>query len=76
MVKGLIRRGGERRGGRGKHYRIIRTMKSIDVYVKVEIDLEEGESAEKLSREMVRMIQKMYGVRRAEVQNIQTHGEE
>ena len=51
-------------------------MKSIDVYLKVEIDLEEGESPERLSRERVRMIQKMYGVRRAEVQNIQTHGEE
>jgi hypothetical protein len=48
-------------------------MKSIDVYLKVEVDLDEGESAERLSREMVRMIQKMYGVRKAEVQNIQAH---
>lgn len=51
-------------------------MKRINVYLKVEVDLDEGESAERLSREMVRMIQKMYGVRKAEVQNIQTHGEE
>jgi len=51
-------------------------MKRIDVYVKIEVDLQEGESAEKLSREMVRMIQKFYGVRKAEVQNMIAHGEE
>jgi len=64
------------RGGGGNDYRIIRTMKRIDVFLKVVVDLDEGESAEKVSREMVRTLQKMYGVRRAEVQNIQTHGEE
>ncbi|HNY41769.1 MAG TPA: hypothetical protein PKJ41_15320 [Bryobacteraceae bacterium] len=51
-------------------------MKRINVYLKVEVDLDEGESAERLSREMVRMIQKMYGVRKAEVQNMIAHGEE
>lgn len=51
-------------------------MKRIDVFLKVEVDLDDGESAERLSREMVRTLQKIYGVRRAEVQNIQTHGEE
>lgn len=51
-------------------------MKRIDVYVKIEVDLQESESAEQLSREMVRMILKFYGVRKAEVQNMIAQGEE
>jgi hypothetical protein len=58
-----------------KAYRIIREMKSIDVYLKVEVDLDEGESAERVMKELVRVLEKQYGVRRAEVTNVITHGE-
>jgi hypothetical protein len=59
-----------------KAYRIIRTMKSIDVYLKVEVDLAEGETEERVTQEIVRTLEKMYGVRRAEVTNVITQGEE
>lgn len=50
-------------------------MKSLDVYLKVEVDLDEGESAERVMKELVRVLEKQYGVRRAEVTNVITHGE-
>jgi hypothetical protein len=62
-------------GGR-KGYRIIREMKSIDVYLKVEVDLADGETEERVTKEMVRTLEKMYGVRRAEVTNVVAQGEE
>lgn len=51
-------------------------MKSIDVYLKVELDLVEGEREERVQQELVRTLEKMYGVRRAEVTNVIRHGEE
>jgi hypothetical protein len=51
-------------------------MQNIDIYLKVEVDLDEGESPERFSQELARMIEKMYSVRRAEVQNMLKHGEE
>ncbi|HRJ20499.1 MAG: hypothetical protein M9913_17975 [Bryobacteraceae bacterium] len=51
-------------------------MKSIDVYLKVEVDLADGETEERVTKEMVRTLEKMYGVRRAEVTNVVTQGEE
>jgi hypothetical protein len=62
-------------GGR-KGYRIIRGMKSIDVYLKVEVDLADGETEERVMKEMVRTLERMYGVRRAEVTNVVAQGEE
>lgn len=62
--------------GGSKGYRIIRVMKSIDVYLKVELDLVEGEREERVQQELVRTLEKMYGVRRAEVTNVIRHGEE
>ena len=44
-----------------------RSMPRLDVYVKVEIDLQEGEKPQKLAAEICRMIRKVYGVRSAEV---------
>lgn len=44
-------------------------MPRLDVYVKVEIDLQEGEKPQKLAAEICRMIRKVYGVRTAEVTN-------
>lgn len=49
-------------------------MKSIDVYLKVEVDLAEGETEERVTQEIVRTLEKMYGVRRAEVTNVITQG--
>jgi hypothetical protein len=51
-------------------------MKSIDVYLKVEVDLADGETEERVTNEMVRTLEKMYGVRRAEVTNVVAQGEE
>lgn len=51
-------------------------MTSIDVYLKVEVDLGEGETTERVTQEMVRMLERLYGVRRAEVTNVITHGEQ
>ncbi|MCC7156501.1 MAG: hypothetical protein IT161_18135 [Bryobacterales bacterium] len=45
-------------------------MKRIDVHIKVVIDLEDGENERRLAAEICRVIEKVYGVRRAEVSNI------
>jgi hypothetical protein len=63
--------------GKGRNaYRIIRVMTSIDLYLKVEVDLGEGETTERVTQEIVRMLERLYGVRRAEVTNVIIHGEE
>ena len=41
-----------------------------DVYVKVEVDLDEREKPDRLASEIVRVIRKLYGVRAAEVSSI------
>lgn len=50
-------------------------MKAIDLYLKVEVDLEDGEEEERVAKEILRTIQKVYGVRRAELSNVIVHGE-
>jgi len=45
-------------------------MKAIDVYLKVEADLEESENPRKFAEELCRILNKVYGVRRAEVSNL------
>lgn len=45
-------------------------MPRTDVYLKVELDLDEREKPEKLASEMCRMLRKLYGVRQAEVSSI------
>lgn len=44
-------------------------MKKVDLYLKVEIMLEEGETSEKIAAEICRQIEKMYVVRSAELSN-------
>ena len=44
-------------------------MARLDLYLKVEIELTEGEKPQKLASEITRMIRKVYGVRNAEVTN-------
>jgi len=47
-----------------------RGMPRTDLYLKVEIDLDEREQPERLASEICRQIRKVYGVRSAEVSNI------
>ena len=41
-----------------------------DLYLKVELDLDEKEKAERIASEICRIIRKMYGVRSAEVSSM------
>lgn len=50
-------------------------MARLDLYLKVEIELSEGEKPQKLASEICRMIRKVYGVRDAEVTNFVTSEE-
>jgi hypothetical protein len=45
-------------------------MPRADLYLKVEIDLDEKEQPERLASEICRQIRKVYGVRSAEISNI------
>ena len=42
-------------------------MKCIDLYLKVEVDLPDDESPQKLAEELCRMLRKAYAVRKAEL---------
>lgn len=44
-------------------------MQRFDLYIKVELELEEDEKPEKVAGEIVRQLEKLYVVRRAEVSN-------
>ena len=44
-------------------------MKRVDLFIKVELELDEGESTERVAGEIVRQLEKLYVVRRAEVSN-------
>jgi hypothetical protein len=45
-------------------------MARTDLYLKVEIDIDEKEEPERLASEICRQIRKVYGVRSAEISNI------
>ncbi|MBX9601012.1 MAG: hypothetical protein K2X35_08410 [Bryobacteraceae bacterium] len=45
-------------------------MSRSDIYLKVEVEFDSGEPADKLAQEVCRALLKLYGVRAAEVQNI------
>jgi hypothetical protein len=45
-------------------------MPRTDVYLKVELDLDEREKPERVAAEICRLIRKFYGVRSAEVSNM------
>ena len=47
-----------------------RRMRRTDLYVKVELDVDEKEKPERLANEICRMIRKVYGVRSAEVSSM------
>ena len=44
-------------------------MKRVDLYIKVELEIDEDEKPEKVGSEIVRQLEKLYVVRRAEVSN-------
>ncbi len=44
-------------------------MQRVDLFIKVELELEEEESSERVAGEIVRQLEKLYTVRRAEVSN-------
>ena len=45
-------------------------MSRTDLYLKVELDLDEKEKPERVAAEICRLIRKVYGVRSAEVSNM------
>lgn len=45
-------------------------MQRVDLYIKVEVDLDEQEKPEKVAGEICRQIAKMHVVRSAEVSNV------
>jgi hypothetical protein len=45
-------------------------MPRTDLYLKVELDLDEKEKPERVAAEICRLIRKIYGVRSAEVSNM------
>jgi len=42
-------------------------MKRVDLYIKVEVELEEDDTPEKVAREICRQVEKIYLVRKAEL---------
>lgn len=42
-------------------------MKRVDLYIKVEVELEEEETPERVAREICRQVEKIYVVRKAEL---------
>lgn len=45
-------------------------MPRTDLYIKVELDVDEKEQPERLAREICRQIRKVYGVRSAEISSM------
>ena len=48
-------------------------MKSVDYYLKVEVDLPEGEDVGRYAEELCRQLSKNYAVRKAEVSSVTEH---
>ncbi len=51
-------------------------MARTDLFIKVEIEHDAGESPERLAAEICRNVLKVYGVLQAELSNFVTHAEE
>jgi hypothetical protein len=45
-------------------------MKRVDLYIKVTVEVEEEEKPERIAAEVCRQMEKLYGVRSAELSNI------
>ena len=57
-------------------YRIIGKMARMDLYFKVEADIGEGEDPRRLAAEVVRQIERVFSVRRAELSNLVSRAED
>jgi hypothetical protein len=55
-----------------EYYRIT-AMKRVDLHIKVEVELDSDETAERIAREICRQIEKIYSVRKAELSNAVPH---
>jgi hypothetical protein len=42
-------------------------MKRVDLHIKVEVELDEDDTPERVAREIIRQVEKIYVVRRAEL---------
>ena len=51
----------------GYEYYRIKGMQRIDLYIKVEVELDEDETPERVAREICRQLEKNYAVRSAEL---------
>lgn len=49
-------------------------MRRLDVYLKVELEIDEVEVPEKVARELERALRRLYGVQRTEVTNLVVDG--
>jgi len=45
-------------------------MQRVDLYLKVELELDDKDTTERIAGEICRQLMKRYGVRRAEVSNV------
>lgn len=54
-------------------HRIIKSMLRVDLYIKVELEIDETEKPERVAREICRQLEKIYVVRKAEVSNTVMH---
>jgi hypothetical protein len=59
-----------------RDYRIIRLMQAIDLYIKVEADLDNSEDPKRFAEELCRVLARVYGVRRAELSSLHDVGAE
>jgi hypothetical protein len=60
--------------GNSRAYRIIRSMARTDIFLKVIVEHEDDERPDKLANEIVRRLEKLYGVRYAEVSSMVSQG--
>jgi hypothetical protein len=50
-------------------------MSAVHIYLKVEADLDESENARRFAAELCRILERVYGVRRAEVMSLHEEDE-
>jgi len=62
--------GGEKMSALHKRQSIMGIMREMQIYVKVVVELPDGEQPQRMGREICRVVKKLYGVREAEVSSI------
>ena len=51
----------------------LRDVQRVDIFVKVEVELDEDEKPERVAKEICRQVEKIYVVRRVELSSIISH---